>query len=60
MQLRRLSGHKNMEALDKRYYGIGVEELGPHLLESSGSIKQRGIAALTKVLGLNDAKEFLP
>jgi integrase len=59
MQLRRLTGHKNVEVLDKRYYGIQVEELAALLLESSGSIRHRGIAALTKVLGLEDAKKFL-
>jgi integrase len=59
MQLRRLTGHKNVEVLDKRYYGIQVEELAALLLESSGSIRHRGVAALTKVLGLEDAKAFL-
>lgn len=59
MQLRRLTGHKNLEVLDKRYYDIQVDELAALLLESSGSVRHRGIAALTKVLGLEDAKEFL-
>lgn len=59
MQLRRLTGHKNVEVLDKRYYGIQVEELAALLLESSGSVRHRGVAALTKVLGLDDAKAFL-
>lgn len=59
MQLRRLTGHKNVEVLDKRYYGIQVEELAALLLESSGSVRHRGVAALTKVLGLEDAKTFL-
>ena len=59
MQLRRLTGHKNVEVLDKRYYDIQVEELAALLLASSGSVKHRGMAALTKVLGLEDAKKFL-
>jgi len=59
MQLRRLTGHKNVEVLDKRYYDIQVEELAALLLASSGSVKHRGVAALTKVLGLEDAKIFL-
>ena len=59
MELRRLTGHKNVEVLDKRYYGIQVEELAALLLASSGSVKHRGVAALTKVLGLDDAKKFL-
>lgn len=59
MQLRRITGHKNMEVLDKRYYDIQVEELAALLLASSGSVKHRGVAALTKVLGLEDAKAFL-
>jgi integrase len=59
MELRRLTGHKNVEVLDKRYYGVQVEELAALLLASSGSVKHRGLAALTKVLGLEDAKKFL-
>lgn len=59
MELRRLTGHKNVEVLDKRYYGVQVEELVALLLASSGSVKHRGLAALTKVLGLEDAKKFL-
>jgi hypothetical protein len=59
MQLRRLTGHKNLEVLDQRYYGIQVEELAALLLKSSGSVRHRGVAALTKVLGLEDAKAFL-
>lgn len=59
MELRRLTGHKNVEVLDKRYYGIQVEELAALLLASSGSVRHRGVAALTKVLGLEDAKKFL-
>lgn len=59
MQLRRLTGHKNVEVLDKRYYDIQVEELAALLLASSGSVKHRGVAALTQVLGLEDTKAFL-
>jgi integrase len=59
MQLRRLTGHKNVEDLDKRYFDIQVEELAALLLASSGSVKHRGVAALTKVLGLEDTKAFL-
>ncbi len=59
MQLRRLTGHKNVEVLDKRYFDIQVEELAALLLASSGSVKHRGVAALTKVLGLEDTKAFL-
>lgn len=59
MELRRLTGHKNVEVLDKRYYGIQVEELAALLLASSGSVRHRGLAALTKVLGLDDTKTFL-
>ena len=38
---------------------VGVVRVGVLLLASSGSIRHRGVAALTKVLGLNDAKKFL-
>lgn len=59
MQLRRLTGHKNMEVLDKRYYDVQVEELAMHLLATSGSIRERGVATLTKVLGVDETKAFL-
>ena len=59
MLLRRLTGHKNVEVLDKRYYDVQVEELAALLLASSGSVRHRGVAALTKVLGLEDTKAFL-
>lgn len=36
-----------------------VEELYALLVENSGSIRHRGISALTKVLGLPDAKKFI-
>lgn len=59
MELRRLTGHKNVEVLDKRYFGVQVEELAALLSASTGSVKHRGVAALTKVLGLEDTKKFL-
>ena len=59
MQLRRLTGHKNVEVLDKRYYDVQVEELAALLLASSGSVKHRAMAALTKVLGLEETRQFL-
>ena len=45
--------------LDKRYYDVQVEELAALLLASSGSVKHRAMAALTKVLGLEETRQFL-
>lgn len=59
MELRRLTGHKNVEVLDKRYYDVQVEELAALLMASSGSVRHRGLAALTKVLSLEDVRAFL-
>ena len=59
MELSRLSGHKNIEVLNSRYYDVQVEDLRAMLAESSGTLHHRGITALTKVLGLSDAKKFV-
>lgn len=59
MELRRLTGHKTIQVLDARYFKTTPEELGAKLLASSGAIRERGIAALTHTLGLEDAKIFL-
>ena len=59
MELSRLSGHKNIEVLNSRYYDVQVEDLRAMLAESSGTLHHRGITALTKVLGLSDAKKFI-
>lgn len=59
MELSRLSGHKNIEVLNSRYYDVQVEDLRAMLAESSGTLHHRGITALTKALGLSDAKKFV-
>lgn len=59
MELSRLSGHKNIEVLNSRYYDVQVEDLRAMLAESSGTLHHRGITALTKVLGLPDTKKFI-
>ena len=59
MELSRLSGHKNIEVLNSRYYDVQVEDLVALLAQSSGTIRHRGITALTKVLGLADCKKFI-
>ena len=59
MELSRLSGHKNIEVLNSRYYDVQVEDLRALLAESSGTLHHRGITALTKVLGLPDTKKFI-
>jgi integrase len=59
MELSRLSGHKNIEVLNSRYYDVQVEDLVALLAQSSGTLRHRGISALTKVLGLADCKKFI-
>ena len=59
MDLGKLTGHKNIEILNSRYYGTTLDELAALLKESSGTLQHRGISALTKVLGLEDAKKFI-
>lgn len=59
MELSRLTGHKSLEVLNRRYFDIQVDELYALLLERSGNVRQRGIAALTEVLGLAKAKQFV-
>ena len=59
MELGRLSGHKNIEVLNKRYYEVPIEELAALLRKSSGTIHDRGISALTATLGLPNALKFI-
>ncbi len=59
MELSRLTGHKSLDVLNRRYFDVQVEELYALLVEHSGSVRHRGISALTKVLGLADAKKFV-
>ena len=59
MELSRLTGHKSLDVLNRRYFDVQVEELYALLVENSGTIRHRGISALTKVLGLPDAKKFI-
>lgn len=59
MELSRLSGHKNIEVLNSRYYDVKVEDLQALLAQSSGTLRHRGVTALTKALGLPDARKFV-
>lgn len=59
MELSRLTGHKSLDVLNRRYFDIQVQELYALLVENSGTLRHRGISALTKVLGLSDAKKFV-
>ncbi len=59
MELGRLSGHKNIEVLNSRYYEATVEQLAALLRKSSGTNHDRGISALAAALGLPGAKEFI-
>ena len=59
MELSRLTGHKSLDVLNRRYFDVQVEELYALLVENSGTIRHRGVSALTKVLGLADAKKFV-
>jgi len=59
MELSRLSGHKNIEVLNKRYYDVQVDELYSQLAATSGTLRHRGWAALTRALGPMDSEKFL-
>ncbi len=59
MELSRLTGHKSLDVLNRRYYDVQVEELYALLVGNSGTIRDRGVSALTKVLGLADTKKFV-
>ena len=59
MELSRLTGHKSLDVLNRRYYDVQVEELYALLVGNSGNIRDRGVSALTKVLGLTDTMKFV-
>ena len=59
MELSRLTGHKSLDVLNRRYFDVQVEELYALLLANSGSLRHRGIGTLTKMLGLAEARKFL-
>lgn len=59
MELSRLTGHKSLDVLNRRYFDVQVEELYALLVGNSGTIRDRGVSALTKVLGLADTKKFV-
>lgn len=59
MQLGKLSGHKNIDVLYRRYFEVTLDELARLLDDSDGTIAERGIRALTKALGADGAKKFL-
>jgi integrase len=59
MHLRRLTGHKNIEILDKRYFEVSVEELAAMLKGSSGSLLHRGMKALAQKLDISEIKKFI-
>lgn len=57
MELSRLTGHKSLDVLNRRYFDVQVEELYALLLANSGSLRHRGIGTLTKMLGLAEARK---
>ena len=59
MQLGKLSGHKNIDVLYRRYFEVTLDELARLLDDSNGTIAERGLRALTKSLGADGAKKFL-
>ena len=59
MQLGKLSGHKNIDVLYRRYFEVTLDELARLLDDSDGTLAERGLRALTKALGADGAKKFL-
>lgn len=59
MELMRLSGHKNIEILNKRYYDVQVEELYAQLVATSGTLRHKALTALDRTLGPTETKRFL-
>lgn len=59
MELSRLSGHKNIEVLNKRYYEVRVEELYAQLAATSGTLRYQALTVLDRALGPQQTKQFL-
>ena len=59
MQLGKLSSHKNIDVLYRRYFEVTLDELARLLDDSDGTLVERGLRALTRAPGADGAKKFL-
>ena len=59
MQLAKLTSHKDINVLYRRYFEITLDELAQQLDDSDETLAVRGMNALTKALGPEGAKKFL-
>lgn len=59
MQLAKLTSHKDINVLFRRYFEITLDELAQQLDDSDATLAVRGLNALTKALGADGAKKFL-
>lgn len=59
MQLAKLTSHKDINVLYRRYFEITLEELAQQLDDSDATLAVRGMNALTKALGAEGTKKFL-
>jgi hypothetical protein len=59
MELSRITGHKNIEVLNQRYFMVTVDELRAQLDQTNGSLSFRAWATLAAVFGQDQASHFL-
>jgi len=59
MQLAKLTSHKDINVLFRRYFEITTDELAQQLDDSDATLVVRGLNALTKALGTDGTKKFL-
>lgn len=59
MELSRLTGHKSIDVLNRRYFQVSTDELRSKLEINSAELLQKGVSALSSALGGERARKFL-
>lgn len=59
MELSRITGHKNIEVMNQRYFSVSPQDLLAQLDESSGSLRHRALTSLTALFGEEQTRRFL-
>jgi integrase len=59
MELSRITGHKNIEVMNQRYFSVSPQDLLAQLDGSSGSLRHRALTSLTAQFGQEQTRRFL-
>lgn len=59
MELSRITGHKNIEVMNQRYFSVSPQDLLAQLDGSSGSLRHRAMTSLIAQFGQEQTRRFL-